>query len=393
MLRGAEFVSKYGNKSTGGIRIRTPEPGTKVLTKNTVTTKKQTPQLLLQHDRNYDHDDDDRDFHTRYDDDDDDDDDGFKDANTFGGRPVRDPDMDLILRDMCDALEAEQLPLWNTMSDGDRLVFGEGTLNSGVMVIGEAPGSHEAESGRPFVGDSGKLVEALFREYGLELKSDTFVTNIVKLFPYTTRKTQRGYVRIPRPPTMDEIAPYVAYLARQIARIRPKLIYCFGKISSNILLVALDFMKLSKNKTPGRLDCDLFVPMGKLQSAGPKIVRLEGVGHQTWVVPLFHPSFILRQEPHQQLDTQIQWKAAFALGLSHMKSKPIAIPEGFHSSELYTGDYKCPDNVNWRKPSDIFWKRPTPNKDYFKKDLEKVANFSLEMTGLTYNTSTDIITT
>ena len=59
---------------------------------------------------------------------------------------------------------------------------GEGSATAAVMLVGEAPGAREDETGRPFVGGAGRLLDDLLAEAGLE-RADVFITNVVKARP------------------------------------------------------------------------------------------------------------------------------------------------------------------------------------------------------------------
>lgn len=98
-------------------------------------------------------------------------------------------------------------------------VIGEGSHDASIMFIGEAPGKNEAESGRPFCGASGRILDELLLSVDI-LRKDVYVTNIVKDRPPNNRD--------PKP---DEIALYAPYLIRQINIISPKVIATLGRFS------------------------------------------------------------------------------------------------------------------------------------------------------------------
>jgi DNA polymerase len=98
-------------------------------------------------------------------------------------------------------------------------VPGEGPSDAKIMLIGEAPGKKEAETGKPFVGAAGKLLNSLLEEAGIS-RDEVFITSIVKDRPPKNRD--------PRP---DEIALYAPFLDRQIEVIRPKVIATLGRFS------------------------------------------------------------------------------------------------------------------------------------------------------------------
>lgn len=100
-------------------------------------------------------------------------------------------------------------------------VPGEGDPNADVMLIGEAPGFHENQQGRPFVGAAGQFLEHLLGSVGLTRK-DVFIANVVKHRPPENRD-----------PLPEEIAACDGYLARQIELIDPKVIVTLGRFSMN----------------------------------------------------------------------------------------------------------------------------------------------------------------
>jgi uracil-DNA glycosylase len=97
------------------------------------------------------------------------------------------------------------------------LVPGEGSATAKVMLVGEAPGAKEDESGRPFVGGAGKLLNHLLAEAGLE-RDDVFITNVVKARPPGNRD-----------PKADEVAHHLPWLVAQLEVIRPKLLVPLGR--------------------------------------------------------------------------------------------------------------------------------------------------------------------
>ena len=103
-------------------------------------------------------------------------------------------------------------------------VFGEGSTNAKVMIIGEAPGKDEDSSGKPFVGRAGKLLTEILSSIDLERK-DIFITNTVKCRPPENRN-----------PHDDEIKSCSGYLDEQIRLINPKVIVLLGKIAANRIL-------------------------------------------------------------------------------------------------------------------------------------------------------------
>ncbi len=98
-------------------------------------------------------------------------------------------------------------------------VPGEGPADSQIMFIGEGPGFHENEQGRPFVGAAGKLLESLLESAGLQ-RDQVFICNVVKCRPPGNRD-----------PQPEEIEACSRYLDRQIKAINPKVIVTLGRFS------------------------------------------------------------------------------------------------------------------------------------------------------------------
>jgi len=98
-------------------------------------------------------------------------------------------------------------------------VPGEGDPHAKVMLIGEGPGWHEDQQGRPFIGNAGKFLNELLAKAGLG-RDDVFITNIVKCRPPGNRD-----------PLPDEIAACAPYLERQVAAIDPEVIVTLGRFS------------------------------------------------------------------------------------------------------------------------------------------------------------------
>jgi uracil-DNA glycosylase family 4 len=98
-------------------------------------------------------------------------------------------------------------------------VPGEGPADAQLMCIGEGPGFHENEQGRPFVGAAGKFLEELLALIHLK-REQVFICNVVKCRPPGNRD-----------PQPDEIEACRPYLDRQVAAIRPPVIVTLGRFS------------------------------------------------------------------------------------------------------------------------------------------------------------------
>jgi uracil-DNA glycosylase family 4 len=100
-----------------------------------------------------------------------------------------------------------------------RAVPGEGNPNAKILFIGEGPGYHEDQQGRPFVGPAGQFLDELLASINLK-RSDVFIANVVKCRPPQNRD-----------PEPDEMAACNDYLDRQIAAIKPRVIVTLGRYS------------------------------------------------------------------------------------------------------------------------------------------------------------------
>ena len=98
-------------------------------------------------------------------------------------------------------------------------VPGEGPEDADIMFVGEAPGFHEDQQGRPFVGAAGQFLEELLESIGLK-RGDVFITNVVKCRPPGNRD-----------PLPQEISACESYLDRQIELIQPTVVVTLGRFS------------------------------------------------------------------------------------------------------------------------------------------------------------------
>ena len=138
-----------------------------------------------------------------------------------------------------------------------RGVPGVGDPHAEWLFIGEAPGADEDRLGEPFVGQAGKLLDAMMAGIGLQRGRNVYIANILKSRPPGNRD--------PRP---DEVAACLPYLERQIGLIKPKLIVVLGRIAAQTLLVT-------------------DTPIGRLRG---HVHQYQGVA----MVVTYHPAYLLR---------------------------------------------------------------------------------------------------
>jgi len=103
-------------------------------------------------------------------------------------------------------------------------VFGEGAADARVVCVGEAPGAREDETGRPFVGRAGHLLDRLLMSIGLP-RTSVYICNVLKSRPPRNRD-----------PLPEEVAACAPYLLRQLALIEPEVIIAFGAFAARTLL-------------------------------------------------------------------------------------------------------------------------------------------------------------
>ena len=137
-----------------------------------------------------------------------------------------------------------------------KAVTGEGPADAEIMFIGEGPGFHENEQGRPFVGASGKFLDQLLAQAGLE-RSDVFIANVVKCRPPGNRD-----------PQLDELQACGEYLSAQIEAINPSIIVTLGRFSM------------------GR-----YMPGAKITSVHGQMQKIE----EQFIIPMYHPAAALHQ--------------------------------------------------------------------------------------------------
>lgn len=151
-----------------------------------------------------------------------------------------------------------------------RLVFARGNPTARLMLVGEAPGYEEDQSGLPFVGRSGRLLDRMLAAIGLD-ETGVYIANIVPWRPPGNRT-----------PTPQESAICLPFVLRQIELANPDVLVCLGNPSTQTLLNT----KEGITKTRGR-----WFPF----QAGTRELR---------AIPTFHPAFLLRSP----LQKRIAWR-------------------------------------------------------------------------------------
>lgn len=165
-----------------------------------------------------------------------------------------------------EVLSFSSSPLYAYRTENNYLpVIGEGSHEAHIVFVGEAPGKNEAETGRPFCGASGKVLDELLLSIGLS-REQIYITNIVKDRPPANRD-----------PSPEEIALYAPYLDRQLAIIQPRVVVTLGRFSMEYLFnrYGLAEKLLSISKMHGKI-FEGKAPYGPIT-----------------LVPLYHPAVAL----------------------------------------------------------------------------------------------------
>lgn len=156
-----------------------------------------------------------------------------------------------------DVLQCTRCALHASRTQG---VPGVGDTRADWLIVGEAPGAEEDRQGEPFVGQAGKLLDAMLAAIGLRRGDDVYIANVLKSRPPGNRD-----------PSPDEVKACLPYLERQIELLQPKLILAMGRFAAQSLL-----------------------------ASGESISRLRGRMHSYRGVPLlvtYHPAYLLRNLP------------------------------------------------------------------------------------------------
>jgi uracil-DNA glycosylase family 4 len=169
-------------------------------------------------------------------------------------------------------------------TNGNPFVPGDGSLRAEVLFIGEAPGREEALAQRPFVGRSGKLLEEMIQHADL-MRAEVRITNLVKY----------------RPPDNDldpfprEVNASKPYLRREAAILAPRVVVPVGRYALEVV------------------------------RPGERITKAHGIpsrrpGRSAWILPIFHPAYILRTR-NRDATVMTTYKAAFDVLRELLNSK------------------------------------------------------------------------
>jgi uracil-DNA glycosylase len=141
-------------------------------------------------------------------------------------------------------------------------VIGDGSLEAKIMIIGEAPGKNEANTGIPFCGASGKILDQLLEHISIP-RQKIYITNVVKDRPPKNRN-----------PNREEISIYSPFLDRQISIIMPRIIIPLGKFSMEYILTKYGFAD----------------EITKISGIRGRVFKVKLPYGEVSIVPMFHPA-------------------------------------------------------------------------------------------------------
>jgi len=147
-------------------------------------------------------------------------------------------------------------------------VFSDGVSSARIMVVGEAPGQDEDRTGKPFVGRSGQLLDAMMATIGLSRADNLYIANVIPWRPPGNRA-----------PSVDELETCKPFIMRQIELVAPEIIVLVGGTSAKTLL---------------NTETGITRLRGKWQT-------LEIGGRDIPALPFFHPAYVLRR-PETKID-------------------------------------------------------------------------------------------
>lgn len=157
----------------------------------------------------------------------------------------------------------------------NKVVFGEGDPSARLMFVGEAPGETEDQTGRPFVGRAGQLLDKMIVAMGLSRES-VYICNVLKTRPPNNAT-----------PTTDEARLCAPYLIEQIRIVRPEAIVTLGLPATRLLLETSEPMRSMRGRwwtfPPGR------------DASAPSLSPMSDPDlPETPVMPTYHPAYLLR---------------------------------------------------------------------------------------------------
>ena len=150
----------------------------------------------------------------------------------------------------------------------EKLVFSVGNPKADLILVGEAPGYDEEKLAEPFVGKAGEKLNAILKAMKIP-REEIYISNIVKFRPAMENQKMQN-----RPPSLEEMKPFLPFIKQEIQCIQPRCIVALGKTSSYGLLEKQE-----------------------------SIAQLRNENHSYEGIPVFvtyHPSYLLRNSARSE---------------------------------------------------------------------------------------------
>ena len=162
--------------------------------------------------------------------------------------------------------EIENIENCELKKNATKIVFNDGNCESKIMIVGEGPGQKEDETGKPFVGDAGLLLNKMLKSINIERKN-VYITNVVNYRPPNNRK-----------PEPAEITKYSNFLRKHISIIDPKILILMGSTAMESLFGTN--IKITKERGSWK---DIII------------------NNKTYLCMItFHPAYLLRQPENKK---------------------------------------------------------------------------------------------
>ena len=163
-------------------------------------------------------------------------------------------------------IEIENIENCELKKNASKIVFNDGDYESKIMIVGEGPGQKEDETGKPFVGDAGLLLNKMLKSINIERKN-VYITNVVNYRPPNNRK-----------PEPAEITKYSNFLRKHISIIDPKILILMGSTAMESLFGTN--IKITKERGSWK---DIII------------------NNKTYLCMItFHPAYLLRQPENKK---------------------------------------------------------------------------------------------
>lgn len=303
----------------------------------------------------------------------------------------------------------KKLALLDTVNGQNKIVFGRGHGRR-ILIVGEAPGRQEALEGAPFVGPSGKMIESLLQENGIK-NTEVFITNCVRIRPTPILCNKYGQHKTPeveRPEYRDisraveqekqrydfafkrskysevkgsdgerffekDVRPkalvvhnHMKHLRKLILSLQPDIILTFGSIATNLFYSNFNFEELmgceERFVMPDE-ELGIKYSLYNVQGQG-KPCFIPGMNRSAWVVPFYHPSFLLqrRSKPNAEWLEQ-KWRTAFKTALFEYSRKPhLEIQTWMKLDDIKAGltEQMKREGIEWTTHKNVNFIRPKP---------------------------------